>query len=273
MKKILLICLMLLFIHCHYQPGGKNQTIYIKGSDTMLPLVRIWAAKYMQTHRHTTVYVTGGGTATGVKALLEKKTDICMASRPLNPEEISAFAQKYQRIGMVYMVARDGLSVYVHNNNPVDGLSRFQLKQIFTGELNNWKEVGGEDAEILRITRNRSSGTRNYFRMNVLQGERYSDDAIACTTNQQVIDTIMQHENAIGYAGFWNSMGVKTLAIDMVYPEDEYLLNDNYPLMRYLYFITIDKPEKDLKRFINWVLSEKGQKEAQKVGYIPLIRN
>jgi ABC-type phosphate transport system substrate-binding protein len=133
--------------------------IRIKGSDTMVILAQRWAEEYMKQHTGIAVYVEGGGSATGIEALIKGEIEICTASRPLQPGEVRRLAQQHRNIGIAFRVAKDGLSIYLHPDNPIRDLSLEQVKGIYTGRIKNWREVGGKDEPIVTFSRTPSSGT------------------------------------------------------------------------------------------------------------------
>jgi len=167
-KKLNLFLLTFLgiFPACHSTRSfstADTPVIRIKGSDTMVTLAQSWAEKFMQQHRGVAVYVEGGGTATGIEALIKGDIEICTASRPLRPEEVQRLAKRQQNIGIAHLVAKDGLSVYLHPNNPVRNLTLAQVKDIYPGRISNWREAGGKDEAMVVLSRAPSSGTYLYF--------------------------------------------------------------------------------------------------------------
>src|SRR5580765_5948282 len=152
--------------------SGRGLTI--KGSDTMVILGQRWAEEYMNTHPGSIIQVTGGGSGTGIAALINGTTDICQASRPMKEDEKRKLRDRYQSMGVETAVAKDGLSVFLNEQNPVKELTIEQLRNIYTGEITNWKQVGGADARIVLYGREDSSGTYVYFKDNVLLGRDYA---------------------------------------------------------------------------------------------------
>jgi len=151
-----------------------TQVITVKGSDTIVILAQRWAEKYMGDHQDLNIQVTGGGSGVGISALINGTTDICDASRPMKNSERDKLKQRYNSLGYEIPCARDGITLYVNESNPVTELSLDQIKAIYLGEIKNWKEVGGPDAKIILYGRENSSGTYVYFRDNVLKGADYS---------------------------------------------------------------------------------------------------
>ena len=237
----------------------------------MVTLAQSWAEKFMQQHNGVAVYVEGGGTATGIAALIKGDIEICTASRPLRPEEVQRLAQKQQNVGIAHLVAKDGLSVYLHPNNPVRNLTLAQVKDIYTGRITNWHEAGGKDEAIVVLSRAPSSGTYLYFQEHVLDGQPYGANAVNMPTTAAIVHEIEKNPPAIGYGGLAYSERLMHCKINGVSPTAESVREDKYPMARYLYFYTIKKPVGAVKLFIDWVLSKEGQRVVKESDYIPLF--
>lgn len=250
-----------------------NYTFRIAGSDTMLELTSNLAEVYMKEHPGISIKVEGGGTAEGIKSLIKGNTDICTASRNLKPEESKLLADYYHSVGLIYLIAKDGLSIYIQPSNPVKNLTMNQLKDIFTGKINNWKTLGGKDTAIIIVTRNPNSGTYLYFKEHVLLGENYTSNSIVEATTKAIVNYISEHSNAIGYGGMGFNKKVFHLKINGIESIEANVINDTYPITRYLNFITTNSPNQIVKEFINWVLSPAGQSVVRNSGYIPLWEN
>lgn len=250
---------------------GKSSisTIKIKGSDTMLPLTKMLAAEYMKENQNVSIYVEGGGTASGVDALIEGKVDIATASRSLRAEEAKKLANYYGSLGLYYLIAKDALSIYLHPDNPVKNFTINELKDIYTCKITNWQELGGNDEKIIIVTRPPNSGTYLYFKEHVLEGEDYCDAAVVEQTTEAVIDYIKNNENAIGYGGIGYS-GIYHASINGYAASEENARSDVYPITRYLHFFTSKTPRGVVKNFIDWVLTPEGQKIIKDAGFIPL---
>lgn len=270
-KKITFI-LLLLLLSCSYKPSEKRE-IKIVGSDTMLELTLNLAEQFMKENPGISIRISGGGTATGIKALINNETDICTASRNLKPEEAKSLAEYYGSLGLVFLIAKDALSIYLNPNNSVRDLTLNQLKDIYTGKVKNWKVFGGKDTTISVVNRNPNSGTFLYLKDHILDGENYTENSIVKPTTKEVIKFVEEHENAIGYGG----MGYKGKIIDSkingVDPSENNVRNDTYPIIRYLHFFTSKTPDGTIKKFIDWVLSPAGQNIVRQSGFIPLWEN
>jgi len=243
--------------------------IRLKGSDTMLPLTTRWAEAYMKEHPTISVYVEGGGSALGFKSLIQGEVDVCASSRPIQANETQLLAQKYGKVGMAFLVAKDALSIYLHPENPVRNLSLEQVKAIFTGAITHWNEVGGHNAPIQILMRSPNSGTFLYFKEHVLEGQPYVSGAQITPTTAAMVKVISENVNAIGYGGIAYGQNLIHCQINAIAPTEANVRSDRYPITRYLYLYTIDTPQGKLKNFIDWVLKE-GQAIVREVGYIPI---
>lgn len=250
--------------------------ITVKGSDTMVILGQRWAEQYMNQNRGQIVQVTGGGSGTGIAALINGTTDICQASRPMKQDEKLKLRDRYQTMGVEIPVAKDGLSVFVNEANPVKDLTLDQLKQIYTGAVTNWKQVGGKDATIILYGRENSSGTYGFFKDHVLDGRDFAASCQTLPGTAAVVNAVSRDPNGIGYGGAAYTKGVRDCAVrkdpksPAVMPTAATVHDGSYPLTRYLYFYLRKPAQGDVKKFIDWVLSPAGQKLASEVGYYPL---
>jgi phosphate transport system substrate-binding protein len=270
MKKFFLIIVVVFFLVGCSAETYKVSKIVIKGSDTMLPLTEMLAEEYMRNNPGVSIYVEGGGTTSGVRALIRGEVDISTASRSLKAEEAKMLADYYGSLGMYYLVAKDALSIYLNPENPVVNLSIKQLKKIYTCEITNWQEVGGNDQKILPIIRPPNSGTHQYFLEHVLEGETYCEDVKIEPTTKSVIEVIDENPNAIGYGGIGYKEDIIHAKINNIEASEENARNDKYPITRYLHFFTSRSPSGSVKSFIDWVLTPEGQKVIDEAGYIPL---
>jgi len=250
-----------------------SYTIKIIGSDTMFELTSNLAAAYMKEYPGISLHVEGGGTAEGIKALLNNKTDICTASRNLKPDEAKLLADYYGSLGLVFLIAKDGLSIYVNPSNPVKDFNLQQLKDIYTGKISNWRALGGKDTSITTVTRNPNSGTYFYFKEHVMEDENYSSSAIVAATTKEIVNFVSKNTNAVGYGGMGYKENIFHAKINGIEPNEENVRNDTYPITRYLHFFTTKSPGGVVKNFIDWVLSPAGQNVVRKSGYIPLWEN
>jgi len=255
---------------------AQQGNITVKGSDTMVILGQRWAEVYMKNNPGVTVQVTGGGSGTGIAALINGTTDIAESSRPMKDKEKADAKAKRGKDVLELPVAVDGLAVYVHEVNPVNELSLQQLKGIYTGAVKNWKEVGGRDERILLYSRENNSGTYVYFKEHVLENADYYPTAQTLPGTAAVINAVARDPRGIGYGGIAYGRGIKHLRVKPdasspgVEPTMENVLSARYPISRYLYWYFAGQPSGDLKAFTSWVLSAEGQRVVENVGYYPL---
>ena len=255
--------------------AGKK-TITIKGSDTLVILAQRWAEKYMATHPEVMIQVTGGGSGTGISALINGTTDFANASRSMKKSEMNKLRQRYNTPGNEIKVAKDGITFYVNAGNVVEELSLAQLKAIYLAEVTNWKDVGGADAPIVLYGRENSSGTFVYFRDNVLNGKDYSSTMQSLPGTAAVVNAVVKDKNGIGYGGAAYAEGVKIVkvkknATSPAYaPNAETVKSNQYPIARYLYMYSRSKPTGDMKAYVDWILGPEGQELVTKVGYFPV---
>jgi phosphate transport system substrate-binding protein len=256
--------------------AADKTTITLKGSDTMLPLGQRWAETFMAQNPNMIIQVTGGGSGVGLAALINGSTDICQASRPIKQGEIDKLKERFNSVGVEIAVARDGLSVYFNEQNPVTELTIAQLKDIYTGEVTNWKQVGGPDARIILYGRENSSGTYSFFKDNVLMGEDFAAQTQTLPGTAAIVNAVAKDKNGIGYGGAAYAKGVRDCKVKKDdkavghLPTEENIKSGNYPLARYLFWYLTSKPSGDTKKLVDFVLSEAGQKLVKDVGYFPV---
>ena len=252
--------------------------VTVKGSDTMVILGQRWAEHYMESHPGAVVQVTGGGSGTGIAALINGTTDICQSSRPMKEAERAQMKAKFGREPEEILVARDGLAIYVNEVNPLTELSLAQARAIYQGDVQNWKAVGGADAPILLYSRENNSGTYAYFKEHVLEGGDFSARAQTLPGTAAVVNAVSKDVNGIGYGGDAYAKGVKLLALKRddatpgVLPSDATIHDESYPLSRGLFFYLRGTPTPEAKAFIDHCLSVEGQKLVTEVGYFPIAK-
>ncbi len=250
--------------------------ITVKGSDTMVILGQRWAEKYMNANPGQVIMVTGGGSGTGIAALINGTTEICQASRAMKQDEKLKLRDRYQTMGVEIPVAKDGLTVYVHSSNELKDLTVVQLRDIYRGTTTNWKQVGGKDATIILYGRENSSGTYGYFKEHVLGGHDFSARVQTLPGTAAVVNAVSKDPNGIGFGGAAYAKGVRDVAMKKdatsaaVLPTAAAVHDGSYPLARHLYFYLRKQPAGDTKKFVDWILSADGQKLASDVGYFPL---
>jgi phosphate transport system substrate-binding protein len=257
-------------------PAIAGKPITVKGSDTMVILGQRWAEKFMNANAGQVVMVTGGGSGTGIAALINGTTEICQASRSMKQDERLKLRDRYQTMGVEIPVAKDGLAIYVHAGNGLKELSVEQLRGIYMGTITNWKDVGGKDATIILYGRENSSGTYGFFKEHVLQNRDFSARVQTLPGTAAVVNAVSKDPNGIGYGGAAYAKGVNEVAMKKdaqspaVLPTAAAVKDGSYPLARPLFFYLRKAPAGDTKKFVDWVLSAEGQKLAVEVGYFPL---
>jgi phosphate transport system substrate-binding protein len=262
--------------------GGGSSTaiksVTIKGSDTMVILGQRWAETYMKIHPDRRIQVTGGGSGTGIAALINGGTDICEASRSMKEKEKDMVRKRHGRDVTEIPVALDGVAVYVPQSSPIKVLTQAQIKSIYTGSINNWRDLGGDDKRIVAYSRENNSGTYVFFKEHVLDNEDFARDVQTLPGTAAVVNAVSKDPASLGYGGIAYATGIKPLAIkrnetsEGVTPSLETVESGQYPLSRQLFFYTVGQPSGETKAFIDWVLSPEGQKICEMVGYYPLVR-
>jgi phosphate transport system substrate-binding protein len=254
-----------------------KERITIKGSDTMVILVQRWTEMYPDK-ANTEFQVTGGGSGTGIAALINGTTNICSSSRPIKKDEVAQLEKKFGYKGLEIRVAMDGLAIYVHKSNPVKQLTMAQIKDIFTGKITNWKDVGGKDSKILLYSRENNSGTYEFFKEHVLNKQDFAANAQHMAGTAALINAISKDANGIGFGGAAYAKNVKAVPVakdassKAVSASVGTIHSGEYPISRFLYFYLNTKPVGNVKKFIDWVISPAGQKVVTEVGYYPIKR-
>jgi phosphate transport system substrate-binding protein len=261
------------FIGLAFMPAPKKITV--KGSDTMVILAQKWAEVYMKSHPQTVIQVTGGGSGTGISALINGATDICNSSRPMKQSEMDKLKDRYASLGVEIPCAKDGITIFLNETNPVKELTIKQLSNIFAGKTRNWKEVGGPDADIKLYGRENSSGTYVFFKDHVVK----ADYAASCQTlpgTAAVVNAVGKDKFGIGYGGAAYAAGVKHCAVKKDDKSPAFVANaetikkGQYPISRYLYMYVCNRPTGEMKSYIDWILSPDGQKLVTDIGYFPV---
>jgi phosphate transport system substrate-binding protein len=255
--------------------AASAQAVTVKGSDTMVILAQRWAEEYMKKSPGKKVEVTGGGSGVGIAALVNGTTDIADASRSIKPEEAAKVQAKFGVAPEETAVAKDGVAIYVNEKNPLQQITAAQLRDIYSGDVANWKEVGGPDAPIVLYSRENSSGTYVFFKEHVLQNGDYSPRAQTLPGTAAVVNAVAKERNGIGYGGAAYAKGVKELRVvgtdgQAYLPSAENVKSGKYPLSRSLFMYTRGKPQGEAKSFIDYCLSPAGQSIVTQVGYYPI---
>jgi len=256
--------------------SGERKVITVKGSDTMVILGQRWAEEYMNKTPGISIQVTGGGSGTGIAALINGATDICESSRPMKEKEKQDIRARHGKEVKEIPVALDGLAIYVHRSNPIQSITRAQLKSTYRGRLSNWRELGWENAQIVTYSRENNSGTYVFFKEHILDNEDFAENVQTLPGTAAIVNAVANDRRSIGYGGIAYSTGIRAVPVvgkeggEAVSPSLETVQSGKYPLSRNLYFYTAGEPLGHIKEFINWVLSDEGQKTCDQVGYYPL---
>jgi phosphate transport system substrate-binding protein len=254
-----------------------------KGSDTIVNLALAWAERYHQIHPEVRIAVTGGGSGTGIASLINGTVDIANASRPMKSEEIEA-ARENSIEPVEFVIARDAIAIIVHPSNPVDTLTLQQLSDIFSGKINNWQAVGGEDRPIVRLSRETNSGTHVYFLEEVVRLGREDDntlfarETLLLPSSEGIGTEVRQNPNAIGYDGLgYVTEEMKTIAVGYD-PEGPFwqasaasVNAEEYPIARNLYMYTAGEPEGHIKEYLDWIRTPEAQRIVLELGFVPIV--
>lgn len=243
----------------------------IDGSTTVLPIAQKVAEAYMKEHPDVTISVSGGGSGNGIKALIDNTTDIADSSRFIKDDEVKLAIDK-GAYPVPFAIAYDCIVPVVHPSNPVSDITLEQLKAIYMGKLNNWKELGGPNAEIVVISRDTSSGTYEVWEEKVMKKERVFPGALLQASNGAIVQAVSKNKNAIGYVGIgYIDKSSKALTVNSIPGNEETALNGTFPISRPLFMFTRGWPKPEVLKLINYVLNpQKGQKFVKEAGFVPL---
>lgn len=245
------------------------QTVTVQGSDTMVNMSQAWAEAFQGENDSITVSVTGGGSGTGFSALINGSTDFANASREIKDEEAAQLPDAVETT-----VAYDGISIIVNKASGIDNITSEDLGKIYRGEITNWKELGGADTTITVCSRDTASGTYEFFKESIVDGEEEQEitaDALYLTSNKTILDEVAQNEGAIGYIGLgYVDDTVKTLTLDGVASSVETVKDASYPLARALYMYSNGAPNEAMQAFLDFVLSDEGQQIVEEQGFVSL---
>lgn len=284
---ILVLLLSILFTSCsssnHSSPSDSSASyIENKGSDTIVNLALAWAETYQAEHTDVRISVTGGGSGTGIAALINNTVDLANASRKIKDEEI-AEAQSKGVEPVEHIIARDAIAVIVNPENPVSKLTLQQISDIYSGKIVNWTEVGGDDRPIVKLSRETNSGTHVYFLETVLRlgnsedETLFSMDTLLLPSSEGIISEVRDNPNAIGYDGLgYVPDDLKMIAIakeeggSYVLPSIETVNDKSYAIARDLYMYTNGQPQGIVKEYLDWILSEEAQQIVADLGFVPV---
>jgi len=287
---LVLIAAASIFFGCKKKTEESKAVITVKGSDTMVNLSQKWAEVYMKNNPNTSIQVNGGGSGTGIAALLNGTTDLANSSREMKSNELEK-AKSLNIEPKQYEVALDGIAVIVHPGNKINELTIEQIANIFTGKIKNWKDIGGSDMPITLYGRENSSGTYEFFKEHVLGKDKagkerdYSSSTQVLQGTSALGEAVARDDKGIGYGGvgyFALRSDVKIIGVKKDKNTQAYLpaannnvnyeliWNNSYPISRYLYCYTDGKAEGEVKSFIDFIISHEGQELVKQMEYIPL---
>jgi phosphate transport system substrate-binding protein len=264
--------------------ASKRTTIQNKGSDTMVNVAQGWAEDYKKAHPEVEVEVSGGGSGVGVAALIKGTIEIANSSRDMKPEEKAQAKKNTGKEPKEFVVGFDALAVYVHKDNPLTEITNEQLTEIFAegGKITKWSELGvkvpANQDTIVRVSRQSSSGTYEFFREHVLMKRDFKLGSRDMNGSKEVVELVASTPSAIGYSGLgYNEPGkVKMLKVSpkagqpAIAPSVEATLSKQYPIARSLLLYTLGEPAGPVKAYIQWIMSDAGQKVVERTGYVPL---
>ncbi len=267
-------------------PAAKpaKTVIQNKGSDTMVNVAQVWAEEYGKLTPGVEVEVSGGGSGVGIAALLKGAVDVANASRDIKPAEAEQAAKNTGRKPVEFTVGFDALAVYVHKDNPISEVTFEQLTEVFAegGKLARWSELGVKipgvaDDTIVRVSRQSSSGTYEFFREHALGNRDFRQGSRDLNGSKEVVELVSVTPTAIGYSGMgYATPSVKMLKVTAkagapgVAPTVAAVHDKTYPLARSLHVYTLGAPQGAVKQYIDWILSDAGQKVVADSGYVPV---
>jgi len=256
--------------------AADSKPMTVKGSDTMVVLGQRFAEEYMKRNPGTIVQINGGGSGTGIAALINGTIDLAQSSRSMKDQERQKVQEQRNAAVVETAVAIDSLAVFVNEQNPVRELSVEQLAGIYTGKTKNWSEVGGKKAPIVLYGRESSSGTYDYFKENVLDKADFSPTAQTLQGTAAIVNAVARDGNGIGYGGIAYARNVRAIAIKgkgasaAVAPSENSVADSSYPLSRKLFFYTLQNSPERVSRFVEFALSPEGQAVVKAADYFPL---
>lgn len=264
-RYILLILAVLVIISAYmmFTPQTHYETLQIAGSTSVQPVLEKLTDKFQETHPNVRVNVQGGGSGLGIRTVEQGIVNIGMASEELEPEDKAQLNE--------YVIGKDGIVIAVNNANPVTNLTKDQLKNIFSGNITNWKQLGGPDEEIHVIVRESGSGTLQSFQNIVMGQNRIIKNAIVQSSTESVKQAVKQDPGAIGFISLVNlDSNVKAVSIDGTYPSADTISNGSYELQRPFTLLVKGQPEGVTKEFIDWVMSPEGQSIIKSTKVVPV---
>ena len=254
---------------------AKSSVVQIKGSDTILNASQSIVEEYMKTNKKARIAVTGGGSGVGIASLINKTADIAMASRNIKSSEVETLKKEGINVEEV-VLGYDGITVIINHGNHIKNLDKKTLAGVFAGEITNWKELGGDDAKIVVLSRDSSSGTHAYFKEEILRGGdkksvvEYGQDTLYMPSNQAILQEVAKSKYAIGYIGMgYMNDTVDSLAVDGVKPTFETVADKTYPIAREVFWYVDSARDGVTKEVVDFAVSSKGQEIVKEEGFVP----
>lgn len=269
--KIILIGLVVMMMSVSAFARGKKLTITIAGSTTVLPIAQATAEVFMDKNPDINISVRGGGSSVGIASIMSGTVDIGDASRHIENKELAAARKSGINI-VEHIVANDGITIVLNNSNTIDALTLSQLKDIYTGKIQNWKELGGKNMPIVVVSRDVSSGTFEVFNKLVLKNAKGLNSALMLASNNAVVTTISTTPGAIGYVGLgYVTDKIKAVSVNGVKATEKTIQTKEYPISRTLQMYTRGIPTGIVKQYIDFVLSPEGQDIVEQQGFIRIM--
>jgi phosphate transport system substrate-binding protein len=269
MKKFITILFSVLFV-CSMISFSYAENLRIDGSTTVLPIAQRAAEVFMKKNPSVKIFVSGSGSGTGIKALLDGTTDIADSSREAKEKEIASGKEKGV-ILTAHKIALDGIVPVVHPSMKMSNITTEQLGDIYNGKIKSWKELGGPDRPISAVSRDTSSGTYEVWEEKILKGDKVKPDALLVASNGQAVQTVAQNHYAIGYIGIgYVDKSVKVLKVNDRIATAKSIRDGSWPIARPLFMYTNGKPTGTVAKFIEFMLSKEGQKVVNEVKYVSI---
>lgn len=255
--------------------SANSKIVQIKGSDTIVNASQAIVEGYMTKNR-IRIAVTGGGSGVGISSLINGTTDIAMASRDIKQSEIE-LAKKNNIDVNETILGYDGITIITNLENNLINISSEDLGKIFRGEIVNWKTLGGSDSEIVVLSRDSSSGTHEFFKEHIVRNgnskgsEEYGKNILYMPSNESIKQEVTSNKNAIGYIGMgYMDKSVKNISVDSIQPSIENVSSKKYPIARAVYWYADKNTTPEIKKLIDYAISDEGQIFIKKEGFVPI---
>lgn len=252
---------------CSRDTGKK---VVIKGSTTVLPITQKTSEEFRKLNK-ISITIEGSGSGNGIKALIDGTCDIANSSREMKPEEIQSAKDKGKSVKEI-AIAVDMIVPVIHPSNNIKNITMAQLKAVYDGSISNWKQLGGKDESIVVISRDTSSGTYEIWHEKVMKKNDVRKDALLQASNGAIVSAVAGNPKAIGYIGFgYIDSSVKAITVDNVDVTIENGKSGKFPVSRKLYmYVDENRVSADTQKYIDYVLSDEGQKHVKEKGFIPI---